>query len=584
MDEPTPESSADATEVPVEAPAERKRRRWLLPVSLVPVVLLVVLVVAWVVDTSAGGVARNVQLAGQDVGRLGEAELSTRVEALADGFAATPVELVVTPGTAEDGSDADEPDTYTTTAGEIGLMIDQARTVRDALDLGTDGFVLLRPFAWVGSFLSEREAPVRFRVSSDKVEQAVIALEGDHRRPPTEPTVELVDGVFQVVPGAAGRGVDPADVVAALPGAAAGHADGTSPIRVEVERTSIAPLGADADAERAAAGLESLVEDPVTITTSEGDRTIAPEVLRTWATLTTAPDGTVGVDLDPARVDAGLKAAFQGLANGPKDARFTIQDGKPVILPEAPGRICCGPDAAATIMSSLRAGSRTVELQLTEGLPSFTAAEAAKLGIVEEIGSPTEFGPTTQHKCCESRVQNIHRIADLIRGVVIQPGRTFSVNDHVGRRTRAGGFAEGGAIIDGQLTTSIGGGISQFATTLFNASLYAGLDFGEYQSHSLYISRYPRGREATLSYPHPDLQIKNTTPYGVLIWPTYTDTSITVHLYSTKHASVTLGATYDVPAGNCTKVVTPRTRTYPDGRVVNDTVFARYRPAEGVNC
>jgi vancomycin resistance protein YoaR len=181
-------------------------------------------------------------------------------------------------------------------------------------------------------------------------------------------------------------------------------------------------------------------------------------------------------------------------------------------------------------------------------------------------------------------VQNIHRIADLIRGVVILPGETFSVNDHVGRRTRAGGFTDGGAIIDGRVGTGIGGGISQFATTFFNASLYAGLDFGEYQSHSLYISRYPRGREATLSFPHPDLQIKNTTPYGVLVWPTYTDTSITVHLYSTKHAQVAIGEPTASPAGACTRYTTPRTRTYPDGRVDQDTVFARYRPAEGVNC
>ena len=88
------------------------------------------------------------------------------------------------------------------------------------------------------------------------------------------------------------------------------------------------------------------------------------------------------------------------------------------------------------------------------------------------------------------------------------------MNDKVGRRTTGKGFTTGGAIIDGRVGTSIGGGISQFATTLFNAALFAGLDFGEYQSHSLYISRYPRGREATLSFPHPDLQIRNTTPYG----------------------------------------------------------------------
>jgi vancomycin resistance protein YoaR len=290
------------------------------------------------------------------------------------------------------------------------------------------------------------------------------------------------------------------------------------------------------------------------------------------------------VALDPAKVGQGLRALFANVAGGPVDAHFSIEGGKPVVLPERAGKVCCGDGAAATILASLQAGGRTVALPLVDGAPTFTAAEAQKLGIVEEVGQPTQFGPTTMHACCESRVQNIHRIADLIRGQVILPGQTFSVNGFVGPRTRAKGFTDGGAIIDGEHGTAIGGGISQFGTTFFNASLFAGLDFGEYQSHSLYISRYPRGHEATLSYPHPDLKVKNTTPYGVLIWPTYTGTSLTVHLYSTHYVDVAIGTPTPSSAGACTKYTTPRTRTYVDGRVAHDSVFARYRPAEGVDC
>ena len=577
MDEPsTPPADADTAEQPATDDAKR-RRRWVLPASIAPVVILVVLVIGWAVDTSSGGVARNVQLAGADVGQLSGAELEGRVKALAEDFESVPVEIV-----AHDPGGKGEPDTYTTTAGELGLMLDQDRTVADALEVGDDAFFLLRPFEWVGSFLAERDAPISYLVSDDQVASATIALEGEDRVLASEPTVEQVDGVFQVVPGKAGQGIDPADVAAALPDAAADRDDG--PIRVEVTRDSLPPLGDDAAAEQAAAGLEALVKDPITITTSGGDRTIPAATVRTWATLSVAPDGTVSADLDPGAVDEDLKAAFRDVAGGPVDAHFTLDGGVPVIVPEQAGKICCGDGAAAKIIAALRAGTRSIELPLVDGFPRKTKAQLEGLGVKEEIGSPDVFGPTTEHKCCESRVTNIHRIADLIRGTVILPGETFSVNDHVGRRTRGKGFTDGGAIIDGSFGTTIGGGISQFATTLFNAALFAGLDFGEYQSHSLYITRYPRGREATLSFPHPDLQIKNTTPYGVMIWPTYTDTSITVHLYSTKHATVSVGEPTASPAGACTKYTTPRTRTYPDGRVDHDTVFARYRPAEGVNC
>ena len=50
------------------------------------------------------------------------------------------------------------------------------------------------------------------------------------------------------------------------------------------------------------------------------------------------------------------------------------------------------------------------------------------------------------------------------------------------------------AIEDGEFVEDVGGGVTQFATTLFNAAGSPGLEFGEYQSHSLYISRYPKGR------------------------------------------------------------------------------------------
>ena len=605
---PTTPSAPDEAE-PDDDGTGQPARRWVLPVALVPVVLLVVLVIAWAIDSSSGGVARNVHLDGEDIGDQSEAELAITVAALAERWAEAPVEVVALPAddepaptttvaeaspdptepadpapTDEPAPTTAEPRTYRTTAAELGLMLDEDRTVERALEIGDDAFVLLRPFDWAASFLREREAPLVFRVGEDQVATSVVALEGEDRVPATEPTVELVDGSFRVVPGRNGTGIDPAEVAAALPAAALASAEDDGPIRVEVRRRSIPPLGADADAEAAAAGAEALVAEPVEVQTSSGNRTVSSDVLRRWVTLSTAPDGTVAVDLDPARTAEGLRSLFADIAGGPKDARFTVEGGRPVIVPEQAGKVCCGDDSASRIITALRAGTRTVTLDLIDAPPSFTAAEAAKLGIVEEVGSPAEFGPTTMHACCESRVQNIHRIADLIRGVVIKPGQTFSVNDHVGRRTRAKGFTEGGAIIDGRVGTGIGGGISQFATTFFNAALYAGLDFGEYQSHSLYISRYPRGREATLSYPHPDLQIRNTTPYGVLVWPTYTDTSITVHLYSTRHAQVTVGSPTSSPAGNCTRWTTPRTRTYPDGRVVQDTVFARYRPAEGVNC
>jgi vancomycin resistance protein YoaR len=181
---------------------------------------------------------------------------------------------------------------------------------------------------------------------------------------------------------------------------------------------------------------------------------------------------------------------------------------------------------------------------------------------------------------------NIHRIADLIQGQVIAPGATFSINDFVGPRTAAKGFVDAPVIDEHyNFSTDIGGGISQFATTIFNAAFFSGLDIPSYFMHGIYISRYPYGRESTISFPDPDVRIRNNTPYGVLIWPTYTDTSITVTMYSTKWVSGDQTGQTTTPKGPCTQVVTERTRTYVDGRKPTiDHFSGLYSPTEGVEC
>ena len=140
-------------------------------------------------------------------------------------------------------------------------------------------------------------------------------------------------------------------------------------------------------------------------------------------------------------------------------------------------------------------------------------------------------------------------MADKTRGFIIEPGGYFSPNEIVGPRTSAAGFATAGAIENGEHVDVVGGGVSQFATTSFNAAFFAGLDIPNYFMHDEYFSRYPYGRESTISYPEPEFRIQNNTPYGVLVWPEYTDTSITMRLYSTRYATGCRGRSDDERGG-----------------------------------
>ncbi|MGH3355071.1 MAG: VanW family protein, partial [Nocardioidaceae bacterium] len=124
---------------------------------------------------------------------------------------------------------------------------------------------------------------------------------------------------------------------------------------------------------------------------------------------------------------------------------------------------------------------------------------------------------TTYFPHSDYRNTNLGRAAELISGTVLRPGETFSLNDVVGERTAENGFTKGYVISDGALVEDFGGGVSQVATTTYNAAFFAGMKDIEHHPHSFYIDRYPMGREATVAWGALDLQFQNTTPYGVMV-------------------------------------------------------------------
>jgi vancomycin resistance protein YoaR len=139
---------------------------------------------------------------------------------------------------------------------------------------------------------------------------------------------------------------------------------------------------------------------------------------------------------------------------------------------------------------------------------------------------------TTSFAAGQPRVINIRRAAQLLEGNVIQPGARFSMNQALGPRTRARGFVPAPMISSGRLVDSVGGGISQVAATLYNAAFFAGLRLVSHTPHSFYISRYPMGREATISWGGPELIFDNDWPAPLRMHFTVRADNIAVRFYS----------------------------------------------------
>jgi len=188
--------------------------------------------------------------------------------------------------------------------------------------------------------------------------------------------------------------------------------------------------------------------------------------------------------------------------------------------------------------------------------------------------------------------------------MIVGPGETFSLNTATQPRTEANGFVEAGIISDGHASRGVGGGVSQVATTLYNAAYFAGMVDVEHKEHSFYISRYPPGREATVFGDSIDMRFRNDNPTGIMIQTAWTPASITIRLFGTKRYEVTSTPgprtnptepeEVSIPDGEpCVKsngapgftVTDTRTlREISTGQVRRETRTVKYNPSPIVEC
>ncbi|MFT4008496.1 MAG: VanW family protein [Nocardioidaceae bacterium] len=255
--------------------------------------------------------------------------------------------------------------------------------------------------------------------------------------------------------------------------------------------------------------------------------------------LSMVPEGDqLAPRLNEKRLHKAVATAMSSVAIDPTNASVKIIGGAPQVVPGKTG-ISYDESAITDGFLKLVVGKgkdRVLAVPTKIQTPDYTAAEVRKLGIKEQV---SEF--TTYYPYAEYRNINIGRAAELINGTVLKPGETFSLNKTVGERTAENGFTTGFIISNGVFKQDLGGGVSQAATTTFNAAFFAGLEDVEHKPHSFYIDRYPAGREATVAWPTVDLRFKNDTPYGVLIqaWRVKATPSVqgsmNVRMWSTKY-------------------------------------------------
>lgn len=479
------------------------------------------------------------------------------------------------------------------TAEQLGFHFDAQATVEEAG--GGRSFDPRRLWDYYAG--ADEVVPV-VNVDGASFEQAVAGLEQRHGRPAREGEIRFKGAVAEAVPAAKGLGLDRDATRKALQTA---YVEGT---RATLPLTDVEPQVTDEDTAAALASFATpAVSGPVTLVFDDQRIELKPAEF-TPALSLVPEDGQLAPHLDAQKLKEIVDARL-GDAGKPVDATVKLVGGVPKVIPGKPGVSYDPHDVSTAFLDVVTtpAGQRQLAVEAKVAKPKVTTAEARKWGIKEKVSTFTTYYPHTDY-----RNVNIPRALSLIDGTVLAPGDTFSLNGTVGQRTKANGFVEGFVIDGGEITTALGGGVSQVATTTFNAAFFAGLKDIQHKPHSLYFDRYPVGREATVAWPTVDLKFQNDTPYGVLI-ETHVQKStpsspgvVTVSMWSTKYWHITTSASerYNIvkpgervsTAPDCTPQE-PNTgfdiKVYRyfnrDGqRVRTETMTTHYNSADKVTC
>ncbi|GAB3546719.1 vancomycin resistance protein YoaR [Actinopolyspora lacussalsi] len=512
----------DESGSPGESGGSRFRRglpnnKSLLRAGLAAGITIGVLALLYIGDLafSSGQVPRGTTVAGVDVGGLDPAAAERELRSRLDDSLSEPIQLQVGKATSSIEPQA------------AGLSMDWDATLDKA------GSQPLNPITRLTSFFTTREVTPESNVDREKLRAQLKQVHNDLHREPVEGTIRFEGSEPVPVFPVTGRNVDMDRAMDVVVRDWVGNQPVSLPYTKKDVRTD------EAGVRRALEGVaRPAVSGPVTVNGDGVQATLAPADIA--AALRFEPNDSGGLNwhLDvPAARDV-VKPQLKSTLKEGESASFVFEDGQPTVEPSETGRGIDWKKTFEPLREKLtKSGSDTIEAVYKDVPAELTTEQAKKLGIEEKVSTFTTGGFS------ENSGVNIKRVAQEVDGALVEPGETFSLNGHTGVRQKEQGYIASGIIKDGRPDEAVGGGISQFATTLYNASYLAGMKDVEHKAHSYYISRYPMGREATV-FQRPDgtsvidVKFKNVSDSGILIKTAWTPESVSVTFWGTKQYEV----------------------------------------------
>ncbi len=460
------------------------------------VVAILAILVGFAFAGSSSELAPGTEVAGVDVGGLSKREAIAKLDSLFERRSGDPVEFVA-------GATS-----YELAANQLGVHPDWSAAVAAAGRAG-DGFGPVRGFRRLRARVFGAEVLPRLAVSNAALEYALDQIAEDVNRRPQSAALVRRGLRFRVVPQQEGSRLD-REAAAEVVVRALGQLERTPGATAIPVKVTAPPVSADMLA-GAAERARTAVSAPIVLQAAQ--RSFRLPRWRVAELLRLPNGGATKLAIGGPAADAYFRNLSENVGRPARDAEFAVYGTSVQVVPARNGLELNVPNTARAILrAATRPTNRVATLTVARAAPERTTAEALAMGIDTRMSSYKTYYSGTS-----DRITNLQLGVRALDDTLIAPGGTFSLNEAIGERTVERGFRPAPVIIGNEYAEEVGGGTSQVATTAFNAAWEAGLRITERNPHSLYISRYQLGRDATVYWPSLDLKFVNDSDTWVLV-------------------------------------------------------------------
>jgi vancomycin resistance protein YoaR len=542
----------------------RNRTRFRILIAAGSIIALFVLVILVDAAVYYNKVHTGVSISGHNVGGLTRDEAAARVAGLIEGVKDR--DIVLTSGDK----------TWTVTPADVGTDFDATGAASAAMAVSRESNFFVDLGRRFKLYFSHVDVPLKGTVDSTMLDKVLAKVAQELDVPPVNAGLAIESGKIKEIEGRQGRVVD------------------QNTLREEIKTSLFALQGAELtvplvvqeptvqteDNRRALAQVETMIGSPVAL--KDGDKTwsLTPDQITAFMDFTSENQNGVST-LVPyiSAVKMGLffDSIAAEVATKPVDAKFDSDGEKAWVVPGVLGK-ALDPEktAEALTVASLSPSSRTAEVVVTTTEPALTTEEAEAMGIKDKLSSYS----TPEYVGTHNRQVNVRITTEYASNVMLAPGQEYNFDKQIGPRTAARGYLTAPGIVGpGKLEDVFGGGICQVSTTLFNAVFFAGLEVTERKNHSIYISHYPKGRDATVSANGPNLRFKNDTQKYIWIRGASNGIKTTFTIYGTSEGRKVAYTTSDFYNG-----VSRTEVTIPNPSLGPGTTLVKLGGQSGMQC